>query len=98
MTKPASQDNVQRTLYIIIHIQKHKISTVTVQFPVMGICQISSLLTGVPSGLWPDGTMRAYHRAAQLRALVCWCNPKYTSQWKDIETAQTVKLIIPLIP
>lgn len=26
-----------------------------------------------------------YHLSAQLRPLVCWCNPVYEAKWKDIE-------------
>lgn len=26
-----------------------------------------------------------YYRAAQLRYLICWCDPTYEAKWKDIE-------------
>ncbi len=34
-----------------------------------------------------------YYKAAQLRSLVCSCNPDYTAKWKDLEISQ---LTIPL--
>ncbi len=34
-----------------------------------------------------------YYKAAQLRSLVCCCNPDYTAKWKDLEISQ---LTIPL--
>ncbi len=29
-----------------------------------------------------------YFTAAQLRSLVCWCNPDYSAKWKDLELIQ----------
>lgn len=33
--------------------------------------------------------LKDYYRAAQLRTLICWCNPNFVSRWKDIEIALT---------
>lgn len=33
--------------------------------------------------------LRDYFYAAQLRPLVCWCNPSYSARWKDIENNMT---------
>lgn len=30
-----------------------------------------------------------YNIAAQLRPLVCWCNPNYSTKWKDLELTQS---------
>lgn len=30
--------------------------------------------------------LKDYYNAAQLRPLVCWCNPDYNAKWKDIES------------
>ena len=30
-----------------------------------------------------------YYTAAQLRPLVCWCNPNYSAIWKDLELKQS---------
>ncbi len=29
--------------------------------------------------------LQKYFWAAQLRLIVCWCNPEYQARWKDIE-------------
>jgi len=29
-----------------------------------------------------------YYRAAQLRSLVCWCDPECDAKWKDLEKSQ----------
>jgi len=31
--------------------------------------------------------LKDYYIAAQLRPLICWCNPKYVARWKEIESA-----------
>ncbi|MGL5822931.1 MAG: hypothetical protein ACRCYE_15110, partial [Sarcina sp.] len=30
--------------------------------------------------------LQKYFQAAQLRLIVCWCNPEYQARWKDIES------------
>ena len=30
-----------------------------------------------------------YYYAAQLRPLICWCNPGYYAMWKDLEMAMS---------
>ena len=30
-----------------------------------------------------------YYYAAQLRPLICWCNPGYSARWKDLEMAMS---------
>lgn len=43
-------------------------------------------------GGWGLPSLRDYYFAAQMRALICWCNPSYNAQWKNIE------MKIPSIP
>ena len=31
--------------------------------------------------------LKDYYTAAQLRPLICWCNPEYCARWKEIESA-----------
>lgn len=31
--------------------------------------------------------LKDYYIAAQLRPLICWCNPKYVARWKEMESA-----------
>lgn len=33
-----------------------------------------------------------YYYAAQLRPLVCWCDPNYSARWKELELAMTDKI------
>ncbi|XP_032367453.1 uncharacterized protein LOC116686550 [Etheostoma spectabile] len=35
-----------------------------------------------------------YYTAAQLRPLICWCNPDYRARWKEIEGAMSDKFPI----
>lgn len=37
-------------------------------------------------GGWGLPSLKNYYYAAQIRTLLCWCNPSYNAQWKDIET------------
>lgn len=34
-------------------------------------------------------SLRDYYWAAQLRPMICWCNPSYDAQWKSIEEGLT---------
>lgn len=36
-------------------------------------------------GGWGLPYIRHYYLAAQMRAVIYWCNPSYTAQWKNIE-------------
>lgn len=36
-------------------------------------------------GGWALPSLREYYLAAQTRTILCWCNPSYLAQWKDIE-------------
>lgn len=36
-------------------------------------------------GGWSLPLLRYYYFAALMRAVICWCNPSYTAQWKNIE-------------
>ena len=36
-------------------------------------------------GGWALPSLKEYYWAAQLRHMVCWCNPSYDAQWKDME-------------
>ena len=36
-------------------------------------------------GGWGLPSLKEYYYAAQTRAIICWCNPSYNAQWKDIE-------------
>lgn len=40
-------------------------------------------------GGWGLPSLRDYYFAAQMRALICWCNPSYNAQWKNIEEKVT---------
>lgn len=40
-------------------------------------------------GGWGLPSLREYYWAAQLRPMICWCNPSYVAQWKDIEEGLT---------
>jgi hypothetical protein len=33
-----------------------------------------------------------YYTAAQLRPLVCWCNPEYSAKWKDLRYGHTERV------
>lgn len=36
-------------------------------------------------GGWGLTSLRDYYFVAQMRAMLCWCNPSYNAQWKSIE-------------
>ena len=38
--------------------------------------------------------LKDYYIAAQLRPLVCWCNPDYRARWKELEVAITAEFPI----
>ena len=40
-------------------------------------------------GGWGLPSLRDYYWAAQLRPMICWCNPSYDAQWKNIEEGPT---------
>ncbi len=40
-------------------------------------------------GGWGLPSLRDYYWAAQLRPIICWCNPSYDAQWKNIEEGLT---------
>ena len=40
-------------------------------------------------GGWGLPSLRDYYWAAQLRPMLCWCNPLYDAQWKNIEEGLT---------
>uniref|UniRef100_A0A671TVT9 Reverse transcriptase domain-containing protein n=1 Tax=Sparus aurata TaxID=8175 RepID=A0A671TVT9_SPAAU len=48
-------------------------------------------------GGWGLPSLRDYYWAAQLRPLICWCNPSYDAQWKNIEEGLTSTPIQALI-
>lgn len=35
-----------------------------------------------------------YYIVAQLRVLVCWCNPNYSACWKDIESSLSGDVLV----
>lgn len=40
-------------------------------------------------GGWGLPSLRDYYWAAQIRPIICWCNPSYDAQWKNIEEGLT---------
>lgn len=44
-------------------------------------------------GGWGLPSLREYYWAAQLKPMICWCNPLYDGQWKSIEEGLTSILI-----
>lgn len=39
-------------------------------------------------------SLKGYYIVAQLRPIVCWCNPSYTATWKQIELSLFSKVLI----
>lgn len=36
-------------------------------------------------GVWGLPSLRDYYFAAQMRAMICWCDPSYDAQWKILK-------------
>jgi len=47
--------------------------------------RLKTLQLNKQKGGWGLPNLRYYYFAAQMRAVICWCNPSYTAQWKNIE-------------
>lgn len=47
--------------------------------------RLKTLQLAKQQGGWSLPFLRCYYFAAQMRAVICWCNPSYTTQWKNIE-------------
>lgn len=47
--------------------------------------RLKTLQLAKQKGGWGLPCFRYYYLAAQMRAAICWCNPLYTAQWKNIE-------------
>ncbi len=41
-------------------------------------------------GGWGLPSLKNYYNAAQIRTLLCWCNPSYNAQWQDVESKQAI--------
>uniref|UniRef100_A0A3B1JE93 Reverse transcriptase domain-containing protein n=1 Tax=Astyanax mexicanus TaxID=7994 RepID=A0A3B1JE93_ASTMX len=59
--------------------------------------RFKTLLLSKERGGWALPSLRNYYWAAQIRAIVCWCNPKYQAQWKSIENITTHNIPIQAI-
>lgn len=40
-------------------------------------------------GGWGLPSLKNYYISAQIRAVICWCEPSYDAQWKEMECQKT---------